>query len=199
MSSEGYIKFNCEWRKGKSLDTSLIKDLNKWRQKLYSLGLIGAYDNGIGFGNISKREGDFFIITGSETGKIKKLDAIHYTKVIGFDLAKNNLVCEGPIKASSEIMTHGAIYRKDASVNAVIHVHNLKFWKKLLNKVPTTSADATYGTPEMAKEIMRLFDETDVQKKKIIVMAGHEEGVISFGNDLDEAGKMLLSYYAKIE
>ena len=49
----------------------------------------------------------------------------------------------------------------------------------------------------MAKEIQRLFRETDVKEKKILVMAGHKEGIISFGKDLDEAGKIMLNYLSE--
>ena len=44
----------------------------------------------------------------------------------------------------------------------------------------------------MAYEVMRLFKFTDVQSRKIIVMAGHEGGIIVFGRDLEEASAVLL-------
>ena len=43
----------------------------------------------------------------------------------------------------------------------------------------------------MANEITRLFNETDVKNQKIIVMAGHEEGILSFGASLEEAGGII--------
>ena len=70
-------------------------------------------------------------------------------------------------------------------------------WEKLLNIVPTTPENIEFGTPEMAWEISRLFKKTDVKKKKIIVMGGHKEGIISFGKSLDEAGNILLKYFNK--
>ena len=69
-----------------------------------------------------------------------------------------------------------------------------QLWERLINKIPTTSPEAEYGTPEIARDIIRLFKETDVKEKKILVMGGHKEGIISFGKDLDEAGNVLLSY-----
>ena len=51
--------------------------------------------------------------------------------------------------------------------------------------------------PEMAEEVIRLFKETDVKEKKILAMAGHEEGVVSFGKNLKEAGQILLEYFEK--
>ncbi|MBN2102171.1 MAG: class II aldolase/adducin family protein [Candidatus Aenigmarchaeota archaeon] len=193
----GYIKFSCEWIKGEPLPEKSIKELNFWRKKMFDLGLIGMYDNGIGFGNISIRIGETrqFIITGSATGGTKNLGPEHYVKVTEVRHEKNSLVCVGPIKASSESMTHAAVYDSDPNAMAVIHVHNLKIWKKLLNKVPTTSKDATYGTPEMAEEVMRIFRETDVKKKGIFVMGGHEEGIITFGKTLEEVGSRMIEYF----
>jgi ribulose-5-phosphate 4-epimerase/fuculose-1-phosphate aldolase len=161
---------------------------------MFDLGFIGVYEDGIGYGNMSVRfSGNQFIITGSATGKLKKLTNQHYTKVVDYDLEKNSLTAVGPIVASSESLTHAVIYKYDKNINAVIHIHNLALWKKLMNKNPTTNKNVEYGTPAMAEEIMRLFDETDLKNKKILVMGGHEEGIISFGKDLNEAGKILLN------
>jgi hypothetical protein len=63
----------------------------------------------------------------------------------------------------------------------------MKLWKALMHKVPTTPGKVEYGTPEMAYAVQRLFDHTDVRKKKIFVMAGHEGGVVAFGRDLRSA------------
>jgi ribulose-5-phosphate 4-epimerase/fuculose-1-phosphate aldolase len=196
MFDEGYIKFDCQWEKTGPLEETLLQNLNAWRDKLYDLKLIGTYENGIGYGNISERfEGNQFIITGSATGTYSKLTATHFSKVMGFDLSKNSLICQGPIKASSESLSHGTLYQLDSNINAVIHVHSLKLWKQLLFKIPTTSEKVSYGTPQMAKEIIRLYHSTNLPKQKIFVMAGHEEGIITFGKDLDEAGKILLDYF----
>jgi ABC-type iron transport system FetAB ATPase subunit len=67
-----------------------------------------------------------------------------------------------------------------------------------MNKVPTTAIEVAYGTPEMAKEILRLFREDNLMEKKIVVMSGHEEGIISFGKNLPEAGNILLDRYNKL-
>ncbi len=194
---EGYVKFNCEWEKSGAIISDSVYDIiNNWRDILYNLKLIGANENEIGFGNISiraKNKSDF-IITGAGTGKIRKLTQKHYSKVTGYSLTKNSLVCKGPVKASSESLSHAIIYELDPEINAVIHVHNLEYWKKLIYQVPTTHEDIPYGTPEMAKEIIRLFRETDVSEKKILIMGGHQEGIITFGKDPDEAGGYLLAY-----
>jgi hypothetical protein len=65
-------------------------------------------------------------------------------------------------------------------------------WHALLDRVPTSSKAVPYGTPEMAYEIMRLFNETDVRSGKILVMAGHEGGILTFGQNFEEAGDVVM-------
>ena len=195
-NEEGYIKFNCSWIIKKTLPAKLLLQINEWRNKLYNLGLIGAYNNGIGFGNISIRHNNSsFIISGSATGNLNTLNESHYTLVSEYSLRNNALTCKGPIKASSESLTHAAIYECSPESNSVIHVHNFSLWKELLNKIPTTKKEVEYGTPEMANEIKRLFSEGTVNTKKIIAMHGHEEGILCFGKNLNEAGEVLLKYF----
>src|ERR1700755_1036489 len=101
MQEEGVIKFKCNWIKETPLDFELIKDLNEWCDKLYAAKLIGKNKDGIGYGNISIRYKNNFIITGSSSGKLPKLTAEHYTLVTGYDLDKNSLTAVGPVIASS--------------------------------------------------------------------------------------------------
>jgi ribulose-5-phosphate 4-epimerase/fuculose-1-phosphate aldolase len=197
---EGYIKFNCEWVKSKPLSFDQLRVINEWRYKMFVHDLVGVYDNGIGYGNLSIRFGNSgFIITGSATGEIEQLTEQHYTLVTEFSLEKNSLVCKGPIKASSESLSHAVIYDCSPKTNSVIHIHHLAMWNKYIYKIPTTSKNIAFGTPEMANEIKRLFIETDVSSKKIFVMGGHPEGIIAFGKSPDEAGEILLNFLRKIE
>ena len=196
MIDEGYIKYQCNWEKASSVTPEEIILLNQWRNKLYRLGLIGQYDNGIGFGNIScllNKEKNF-IISGTQTGGIAELTAQHYTKVTDFNWEQNYVTCIGLIKASSESLTHGALYTGNSEIKAVIHVHNLQLWQKLLYIVPTTNQNCAYGTPQMAREIIRLCQQDECQQQKIIVMSGHKEGIITFGRDIHEAGNVLLNF-----
>ena len=196
MTSEtGYIKFNCQWIKDNPVDSGLVEELNHCRTKLYQLGLIGMYPNGIGYGNMSIRlKGNQFLITGTATGHLHTLSTEHFTKVIAYNFKENSLTCQGPIQASSESLTHAAIYEWSPETSAVIHVHNLALWKQLKNSVPTSSASVAYGTPEMALEIQRLFRESDLRMKQILVMAGHEEGIISFGQTVEEAYQLIINH-----
>jgi L-ribulose-5-phosphate 4-epimerase len=199
MIDEGYVKYNCTWIPGLPLDKSLIIELNYWRNRLYQLGLIGQYENGIGFGNVSMRGNceREIIISGTNTGGIPILNESHYTTVIDYNWTENRVTCRGTIAASSETLTHAAIYQANLNINAVIHIHHRSLWESLMYQVPTTRENIAYGTPEMATEIIRLCQEDSLEEQQILVMSGHEEGIIAFGVDLEKAGNLLLAYYQK--
>ena len=194
---EGYIKFKCVWHQADfEFPEPLLHSLSQWRSKLYGLDLVGAYDNGIGFGNISVRVADQqFIITGSATGSKPELTPSHYALVTQYQIDQNQVESTGHTKASSEAMSHAALYESSPEICAVIHIHHLELWQKLKGKIPTTDQTVAFGTPDMAWEMIRLYRESDLPEKKILVMGGHQEGLISFGKDLDEAGEVLLTHY----
>jgi L-ribulose-5-phosphate 4-epimerase len=193
--TESGIKFNTDWIKGEPLNISCLKEINSWRDKLYKFGFIGVNDDKIGYGNLSIRFGqNNFIITGASTGRFKKLTARHYTLVTGYDLQTNRVKIVGPIEASSETLTHAAIYSCDEHINAVIHIHHSGLWKKLLDTAPRAE-DAAYGTTDMAYEIIRLFKRSILPERKLLVMAGHQDGILSFGASMDEAGERIVSEF----
>ena len=194
MTKEGVIKFKTHWHKGPALPEAQIAPLNAWRDKLYALGLIGSCPDGVGYGNISVRDGSGFLITGSGTGALVRLSGAHYTRVTAYDFAANSLHCTGPVKASSESFTHAALYESCPAVQAVIHVHSARLWHALVNRVPTTAPQAAYGTIEIAGEIQRLMRDECRETCGIIVTAGHAQGLIAFGTSLDKAGEKLLRY-----
>jgi len=197
MTEDGYVKYSANLIEEKVLSKEVLLNLNEWRAKMIELNLIGVYENGVGFGNISEESDDGFIITATATGGMKDLSVKFYPEVIKYNLETNSVDYKGlkDYPPSSEAMTHAAVYESDSSIRAIIHVHNKTMWNHLLNKVPTTSKKAAYGTPEIAYEIKRLFKETKVCEQKILVMAGHEEGIITFGKDLVEAGEIMLEAY----
>lgn len=201
MVDEGYIKYKAIWEESPALPAEQIKTLNAYRQRLYALQLIGAYPDGIGYGNISCRASGTavalgqFIISGSKTGNLPALDERHYALVTKVLPRKNQLYCQGPLLASSESMSHAAIYQACPEVQAVIHVHHLEMWQRLLHQVPTTNADAEYGSPEMVDAIVDLLQQTELRQGRIFVMKGHREGIFTFGESLEAAFALLLSHY----
>lgn len=193
---EGYIKYSSHWTPGPPVDASVAAELDAWRRPLFDAGLIGQYrELGIGYGNLSVRCGESgrFVISGTQTGHLPVTTPEHYALVTHCDINANAVSCEGPVKASSEAMTHAAIYALDDRIGAIVHVHSAALWKRWIDVMPTTRSDVAYGTPEMAREFGRLFATTDFSSDGIAVMAGHEEGLISFGASLEEAATRILS------
>lgn len=193
---EGYIKYTSFWTKAPVPSTADTEELEAWRQPLFAAGLIGHYEElGIGYGNISIRCGEpgQFLISGTQTGHITETDKAHYSLVTSYNTHANIVCSVGPLQASSEAMTHAAIYGLDLNIGAIVHGHSHVLWQSLLNKLPTTGADVAYGTPQMADEFRRLYRDTAFRDEGLAVMAGHEEGILSFGATLEEAARKILS------
>lgn len=189
-----YVKFTYE-RTGAEIDRfDQLSELNACRRKLLELHLLGVDSNGVGFGNLSVRDGVTrkFYITGSATGGLHELMPKDCVRVVAYDFAKNWLTYEGAAIPSSESLTHAAIYESDLSTSAVIHCHDSALWRVLLDRVPTSSKAFAYGTPEMAYDILHLFKRSDAQSRGILVMAGHEGGIVTFGKNLKDAFNILM-------
>lgn len=195
MIDEGYIKYDSDWTPGEAPDADLTSLLTNWRRPLFDAGLIGHYDDiGVGYGNLSVRAAGHgcFIISGTQTGQRTNTDGRHYALVTGYDIGGNRVSSTGPVQASSESLTHAAIYDLDESIGAVVHVHSRRLWDQLIDQVPTTGSNVSYGTPEMAQEFTRLYRDEDFADQGIAVMAGHDEGIVSIGTDLEQAATRIL-------
>lgn len=193
MSDEkGYVQFHCEWDRAAPPAGPLVDELVICRNRLRAMGLLGVYPDGIGFGNVSARlpEGGF-LISGTATGHLPTVGPEHFTRVLWWDVATNALRCCGPVAASSESLSHAAIYAADRSAAAVIHVHNLQQWEALRDVLPTTDPRAGPGTPEMADAIAALLARG--VPGGVFVMGGHREGLMSFGATVGEALNRLLA------
>ena len=199
--TEGYIKFQCNWANEEiQIPEDIFLSLERERSRLYKLGMIGMYPDGIGFGNISVRtEGSSFIITGSATGQFNTLNQSHYSMVSAYNFASNSISCKGLTKASAESLTHAAVYEALPDVGAVVHVHCLWLWEKLLNHNPTTSGAIEYGTPEMAESVRALATELGMSDEKIIIMGGHREGILAFGKNMEEATTQIIEIYNRYQ
>lgn len=192
---EGYTKFVCEWSRSELPAFDELTELCRWRNALFDAGLIGHYkEHDIGFGNISVRldGGCTFLISGTQTGHIANVDERHFALVTQVDVARNRVRCEGPVQASSESMTHAALYEIDSRIHAVVHVHSDVLWNCHLDVLPTTSSDIAYGTPGMADEFASLYRETCFSTGGIAVMGGHDAGLVSIGQTLAEAALRIL-------
>ena len=97
MSETGSVKFTCQQVPVEIGAFAGFAELNEYRRKLRELGMIGVDANGVGFGNLSIRDGatSRFYITGSATGGTADLIPSDYARVVAYDFAKNWLRCEG--------------------------------------------------------------------------------------------------------
>jgi len=211
---EGVIKFQLQHKEKEAFSNHEIMQMQGIRNRLFAEQLIGGknqnsdrchqqYDD-VCYGNISMRLSPYkftpnkkqFLITGTQTGCLENITAADYTLVREYYPAENKLVSEGPIKPSSESMTHGMVYDIYHEARAVIHVHSPQIWyaaKKGLLDILRTDEQVAYGTPAMANEVKRIFrNKLFHPNGSIFSMDGHEDGIISFAADIIKAEELLM-------
>lgn len=203
---DGVIKYDrSQFEKVGTLKEEEFIELEKWRSTLYQIRLIGEYlPEKIGYGNLSQKR-DYslfekasdpqFIITGTQTGGLPTLDGNFYTRVLNYDVENQKIKVQGPLEASSEALTHAAIYLSSPEIGAVFHIHSRPIWEGMIQEnYLATAKEIPYGTKEMADAVKESIKGLS---KGALVMKGHEDGVIAFGRDLNEAGKEVLKVYDK--
>jgi hypothetical protein len=196
--NEGVVKYQLDWVKAAAPDRTELADLLRVRKILFDLGLIGWDEKEkVGYGNISVRRpgSDTFYVSGTQTSGIPDARADHFTEVTSWDFGRNFLHCAGPVAASSEALTHAMLYTLSPAIGAVIHVHHAAMWQRWMGKVPTTSEEVEYGTQAMAEEVRRLHASGALPEARILVMRGHQDGLISFGATPKEALEVLLMHH----
>lgn len=184
---------------------AVVPALSAWRSVMKRLGHVGqdpARYGGYGFGNLSARlprdaagmeRG--FVVTGSQTGHVARATAAHHAWVQSWALAENRVVSVGPAMPSSESLTHGAIYHAVPGARAVLHAHcPAIFAAASALGLPVTPAAVGYGTPAMAEAVAARVDAG--RADGVVVMGGHEDGVLAFGATLDHAGAVLTAALA---
>ncbi|PIK13925.1 class II aldolase/adducin family protein [Halobacteriovorax sp. JY17] len=196
MIDDGVIKYDrTNFTQSGPLDPALWEEIESWRKKLFKLNLIGEYPTEkVGFGNMSKiirwNDQAEFIITGTQTGKYENLTGEHYTLVNGYDLEAMKLKQVGPLEASSEALTHAAVYEANRDITAVFHIHNTTIWERMIEEnYDATPKDVPYGTIEMANCVGQLIAG---KSSGLIVMKGHQDGVIAYSKSMDQCGKLIL-------
>ncbi|HEY3342057.1 MAG TPA: class II aldolase/adducin family protein, partial [Anaerolineae bacterium] len=136
---EGTVKFQLDYTDGQIPAYEEIRELNAWRRLFFVTGLIGQDPlryGGYGYGNVSQRLPPFssfgqaqFAVSGTQTGELPELTASHYCMVTECWPAQNRVVAHGPIKPSSESMTHGMVYGMDDALRYVFHTHSPTIWR----------------------------------------------------------------------
>lgn len=194
--AEGVIQYQLDFDIDHHIDCPDLAQLNSWRSHFFRLGLIGQDPNrydGLGYGNVSHRALDCgFVISGTQTGHLPLLCREHYVLVECTDIQRNYIRARGPIKPSSEALTHAALYESHADIQCVVHVHSPLLWQRAGKLgMPTTPLQVRYGTPEMAAAVGQLVQASGALQG-IIAMLGHEDGIIAYGADVEAAGSLLL-------
>ena len=186
-----------------------VEALLAWRRLLFQLQLIGCREDkydGVGYGNLSVRQPPFgqprkrrrFIITGTQTGHLARLTPNHLSLVKTYCPLTNHVLSTGPMRPSSEAMTHGAVYDLTPTIRAVFHVHSPAIWSlRHQLKLPTTDPNIEYGTPEMADAVNVMARQTPMLDKGAFAMGGHEDGLVTFGQTVEEAGSRLICILAQ--
>ncbi|MDP2177919.1 class II aldolase/adducin family protein [Methylicorpusculum sp.] len=201
---EGVIKFELHHAQTPLPAGIDVRPINAWRTLFYRLGLIGQnperYD-GYGFGNISFKSDNTtsqFIISGTQTGHLEKLEIDHYCMVTGTEIIKNRIYSTGLSKPSSEALTHACVYQQDSDIKAVIHVHSPELWLKSKELgLPYTPDSVLYGSPEMVMAVKHLFTSGQLNTCSIFSMYGHQDGIIAFGPSLEAAAWALIKCWVK--
>lgn len=189
MQDEGYIKFRIDWEDGCIDHNPWIPLVNRTRAYCFDRGWIGILPDGIGFGNISVRLPDgTFMITGTQTGSKRILTLADYAVVKAFDIANQSIECKGCKRASSESLTHASLYAAHPAIDAVIHIHDQDLWQRYTGQLPTTPADVAYGTAAMAQAVSDIVQQFPGE---VIIMGGHRDGLIAYGDSLRTAQRRL--------
>ncbi len=209
MPAEGTISFLLDFSPGPPPKADQVGELSAWHRILFLLRLTGQEPGrygGMAFGNLSRRlvpskatsEAGPFIITGTQTAGKLALSPSDYALVNTWDPIRNILSARGPLRPSSEALTHGSIYRSDAGVNVIFHVHSPEIWSRASSMgLPRTSGQAAQGSAELAREVGRLMAEGVVRAGGVLILGGHEDGVIAYGRTAEEAGTVLLKQLAR--
>lgn len=201
---EGVIKYQLNHTHQPISSLCSLADINAWRTIAIRLDLIGQsperYQN-IGFGNISQRidpHSAQFIISGTQTGHLKQLSPEHYCLIVKAEPQQNRIQSRGLCKPSSESLTHASVYAQNPAIQAVIHAHSPEIWKHTVALgLPHTGVDISYGTVEMAMAVEQLFQSGKLTQTSLFTLLGHEDGVIAFGRNMEEAAWELIKHLSK--
>lgn len=199
MIDDGVVKYSLEFSQTNVVAKEECEKIEEIREDLFALGLIGAYSNGIGYGNISVRYDDSsaFVITATQTGDLPKLEVSDYSLVEKVNFETFTTTAKGVSKPSSEAITHACIYELDSNINAVIHIHNEQLWNFMLDNEFLSTNDTPYGTPEMVQDVRDIYKNIDPLNSNAFVMKGHFEGIVTFGTNLKQAKQTLYEIVQK--
>ena len=207
LHEEGVIRFGAYHRPG-TLDSqaygTVAQPLIAWRNRLHRAGLVGRDPNrygGVGFGNLSGRLPPFpglpgarsFLITGTQTSGLPSINLADLCVVNRYDAKYNWVESFGLVQPSSESMTHGVLYDAEPAIRYVFHGHSPIIWGQACAlDLPVTDPAVDCGTPAMCREVEWFLRDPAVCRERVLVMGGHRDGILAFGETTDEAGQRLI-------
>jgi hypothetical protein len=204
---EGVIRFTADHRHlplGADA-VAVAARLAAWRRVLRGLCVVGQDPGrygGYGYGNLSARLAPFptppgrrrFLVTGTQTSGKPAVTAADFALVATYDTSANRVESRGETLPSSEAMTHGGLYDLSSEVRAVFHAHSPELWHRADELgLPVTSPGAAEGTAALADEIRRLRPGWVLAACGLVVLGGHQDGVVAFGKSEEEAGGRLVA------
>ena len=210
IHSEGVIQYHRTTEGIEALPfdyNQAVTSLLRWRATLKAFGWVGQSLNryeGLGFGNISLRIGQRsthpghrqFLITGSQTGHINRLEQTDLAWVTRYRVLTNEISHAPLATPSSESLTHAAAYDGHPSLRACIHIHCPTIWNQRDRLgLPRVSKDFGYGTVQMAQRIGTICRQQDPNHIKPIIMDGHQDGVICAAKTPEAAFMSLLTVF----
>lgn len=161
---------------------------------------------GVGFGNLSGRLPPLqgppgaraFLVTGTQTGGLPSLSLADLCVVTRYDPECNWVKSFGLVWPSSESMTHGVLYDAHPAIRYVFHGHSPSIWEQARAlDLAITDPAVDYGTPAMCHQVQRLLRDPEVIRKRVLVMGGHRDGILAFGETAEEAGRALVDLLAQ--
>lgn len=200
---DGVIKFSLHHQIGGLPDWADTQALQHWFSICRQHELLGQDPTrygGAAYGNISQRGQQGFLVTGTQTGGQRALHDEDIAWVKTWDLAANQVNSQGPVRPSSESLSHGHLYESMADVQFIIHVHHKPLWEQAVALgLLLTHPSAAYGTPAMAHEVKQLLQTPETLNAGAFGMGGHEDGLIVFGKTADQAGDRLLNLLGRLK
>lgn len=193
MATEGYIKFNCKLISSEYPKHEEVSDIMLLRDELIQHRLIGILPDGIGYGNVSKLFDGKIIISGSRTGGFFPSSPEHFVFIDDCSVEHNSVTCRGVYPASSETLSHAAVYIANPDLRFVVHLHNFSIWSQLLDEGKHTDGKAEYGTARMSREVYK-FVKLSKESSGIFAMPGHKEGVVIFSTEIADINKIIKKY-----
>lgn len=146
-------------------------------------------------GNISVRAGEGMLIKAG--GKsFEELSGKDIVMVVDYDEETNTAKVYGGLEPSSETPMHWMIYGEFPDVNAVVHAHDPLVLEKQglaeLLDITMTEKEASYGTVEQAKEVVK-----GLRKSKYVLIRNH--GSVSVGRNLEDALDRFMRVHRRLE